>query len=226
MCVKESSWAVVLSPAPLLQHGGLVFLCPCGVLPRFGRCKLRKYFTLRLCGLLWYLPLAGGQQFYPAGAASLLCWHRAPRALDLTCSCVGGESQFPGFPDSFPGGSQESFSCPTFCFLFPVSGEVKMISGFSASVHFKYETNLEMTFLQGKVLETELNKKITGLKCTNSCLILSTCLRFWVAVLAVVAKRLCQEWSCCSCCWFCDFLCLTLCQPLILIRLHVLVAVE
>lgn len=116
---QESSWAVVLSPAPLLQHGGLVFLCPCGVLPTFGRCKLRKYFTLRLCGLLWYLPLAGGQQFYPAGAASLLCWHQAPGALDLTCSCVGGESQFPGFPDSFPGGSQERFSCPTFLLFVP-----------------------------------------------------------------------------------------------------------
>lgn len=29
------------------------------------------------------------------------------------------------------------------------------------------------------------------------------CLRFWGAVLAVVAKRLCQGWSCCCCCWFC-----------------------
>lgn len=33
------------------------------------------------------------------------------------------------------------------------------------------------------------------------------CLRFWEAVLAVVAKRLCQEWSCCSCCWFGDSFC-------------------
>lgn len=94
------------------------------------------------------------------------------------------------------------------CFVLPISGEVKISSGFSASVLFKYETNWEITFLQGKALETKLNEKKHRVKMYLFMSDTKCCLRFWGAVLAVVAKRLCHEWSCCSCFWF--FLCLSL----------------
>lgn len=168
MC-QESAWAAGLSPKPVLQHGGLVLLCPCGVLPRFSRCKLRKDFTLRLLGLSWYLPLAA---VLPGrGSFSLLTLGTKSPQPDLHLCGTG--IPIPRIFRFLSWGVTGELPLSS-CFVLPISGEVKRISGFSASVHFKYETKWEITSLLGKALETELNKKNTGLKCTHSCLILST----------------------------------------------------
>lgn len=96
-----------LSPDPLLQHGGLVLLCPFENLPMFWQRWVEEGFHSDPCdrrGCLGTCLLLEGNGCYLSGAASPPCWHCPPKGPNLTCSCVGGESQFPGFPASFPGG--------------------------------------------------------------------------------------------------------------------------
>lgn len=223
MCVRSLP-ELQGSLQPLLQHGWLVFLCPSGVLPRFSRCKLRKDFTLRLHGLSRYLPLAGGSSFTWQGQLlSADTGHQVSSTWPASAWKVNPDSYDFQIPFLRVTGELQLSNC----FVFPISGEVKIISGFSASVQFKYETNRGMTFLLIKALETELNKKNTGFKSTHSRLIWSTAwsfegLFFFCGSQKVVSGMvllllLLVLWL---------FLCLSLCLPLILIHLHVLIAVE
>lgn len=128
----------------------------------FGSSELRKDFsqTLMTTGAVLVPAFCWrGLGVNLAGEASPPCCHWPPRGPNLTCSCVGGESQFPGFPAFFPGRGYRKASV-VHCFVVPVSGEIKIISDFTTLVDFTYETNKEITFSQGNGFDCKIGNRV------------------------------------------------------------------